>query len=214
MRFVTGDVIDEALDGAGLMPLDVDTVIVSGRGARFPGLREKVWGRFPRASTPDLINNGAMKSAVVLGAIARQDLSRVFHDASDDTALAPQLGVLTRNGDLIPEKDWDKPIDLTASPTFRIVQINLKDPDPRKDIKTLRKHFYIDLTDREFVRDDVLVDDKRLLVRKEIQGGELAIYLWGADGGTPAPVFAEDQVAKTVTSPPWPVGNVLLHPND
>jgi hypothetical protein len=155
-----------------------------------------------------------MKSAVVLGAIARQDLSRKFTDASDAAALTPRLALLTKGNDLIPEEDWNDPIDLTASPTFRLVQINLKNPDPRKDMKSLRKHFYVDLTDREFTRDDVLGDDKRLRIRKEVKDGELAIYLWGADGGTPMPVFPDVQIAKTVTNPPWPVGNVLLHPQE
>lgn len=215
LEFVTGDVIKEVLDGDGVPAGEVNTVIVSGRGALFPALRKKVWQHFPHAETPDLLDNDAMKRAVVLGAIARQSLSRVFTDASDQTALAPRLGLLINyDADLVMEEDWDKPIDLTASPTFRLVQVNVKDPAPRKDMKSLRKHFYIDLTDREFVRDDVLGDEKHLCIRKEIKDGELAIYLWGADGGTPVPVFAEDQVAKTVTVPPWPVGNVLLHPQE
>jgi hypothetical protein len=215
MSFVTEEVIDEVLGSVGLPAEDVDTVIVSGRGARYPQLREKVWGRFPNAETPDLLTSDTMKSAVVLGAIARQGLSRVFTDASDDAALASQLGVLINyNDDLVLEEDWDKPIDLTASPTFRLVQVNLKDPRPREDKESLRKHFYIDLTDREFVRDDILGDDKQLYVRKEVRGGELAIYLEGEDGQNRTPVFMEVQSAKTVTTPPWPIGHVLLHPQE
>lgn len=215
VRFVTEEIIDEVLDGVGLSAGDVHTVIVSGRGARFPELRDKVWRRFPNAETPDLLTSNTMKDAVVLGAIARQSLSRVFTDASDDAALTPELGVLINyNDDLVLEKDWDKPIDLTASPTFRLVQVNLKTPNPREDKKSLRKHFYIDLTDREFVRDDVLGDDKHLYVRKEIRDGELALYLEGEDGWNRTPVFPEGQIAKTVATPPWPVGNVLLHPQE
>ncbi|HWT03529.1 MAG TPA: hypothetical protein VN256_24980 [Pyrinomonadaceae bacterium] len=212
LDFVTDEVINELLGSAGAAAADIDTVIVSGRGALYPELREKVWGHFPNAEFPDLLNSGEMKSAVVLGAIARQDLSRAFSDASDDAALAPRLGVLTKYDDLVLEKDWDKPIDLTSSPTFRLVQVNLKDPHPREDLKSLRKHFYIDLTDQEFVTDDILGQDKHLYVRKEIRGGELAIYLEGKDGENSTPVFTEGQIAKTVTTPPWPVGNVLLHP--
>jgi hypothetical protein len=214
MNFVTGDVIEEVLGGAGVAAEEVDTVIVSGRGARFPKLRERVWSRFPNAAQPDLLEDDAMKSAVVRGAIARQDLSLNFTEVSAAAALAPRLALLTKGNDLIPEKDWDKPIDLTASPTFRLVQTNLKNPDPRKDMKSLRKHFYIDLTDRDLTRDNYLGDDKHLCIRKEVKDGELAIYLCGADGGSPAPVFTEGQIAKTVTNPPWPVGNELLHPQE
>ena len=215
LNFVTEEVINELLGSASIAPSEINTVIVSGRGALYPELREKVWRHLPGADFPDLLNNDSMKSAVVLGAIARQDLSRIFRDASDAVALAPQLGVLINyNDDLILEKDWDRPIDLTASPTFRLVQVNLKNPNPREDMKSLRKHFYIDLTDQEFVRDDILGDDKYLYVRKEIRDGELAIYLEGIDGENRTPIFAQGQIAKTVTTPPWPVGNVLLDPQE
>lgn len=213
VEFVTVDVLEEMLDGAGVRAEEVNTVIVSGRGARFPGLREKIWGRFQNATTPDLLGNDTMKSAVVLGAIARQDLSLNFADDNETAASAPQLAILTKNHHLILEQDWDKPINLTASPTFRLVQVNLRNPDPRKDLRSLREHFYIDLSDREFVRDDFLGEDKRLYVHKETNNvGELVIYLSGANGGPPAPVFPEDQTAKNVTNPPWPIGNVLLDP--
>jgi hypothetical protein len=179
-------------------------------------LREKIWRHFPKAETPDLLTNDTMKSAVVLGAIARQALSRVFEDASDDAALAPKLGVLINYDEhLVWEEDWHKPIDLTASPTFRLVQVNLKVPNPREDKKSLRKHFYIDLTDQYLTRDDILGSDKHLYVSKEIRNGELAIYLEGKDGENRTPVFPEDgQIARTVTTPPWPVGNVLLDPQE
>jgi len=215
MEFVTEDVIDEALGSVGLTDTDIDTVIVSGRGARYPGLREKVLQRFPLAETPDLLSNDSMKSAVVLGAIARQSLSKQFIDASDDAALAPQLGLLRNfEDDLVLEKDWNEPIDLTTSPTFRLVQVNLKTPNPRADKKSFRRHFYIDLADQYFVRDDILGDEKYLYIRKEIRNGELAIYLSGKDGSPPRPLFPEDQIAKTITTPPWPIGNVLLNPQD
>ena len=213
MEFVTEDFIDEALGSIGLKDSDIDTVIVSGRGARYPGLRERVLQRFTYAETPDLLTSDSMKSAVVLGAIARQSLSRQFTDASDDASLAPQLGLLRNfDDDLVLEKDWDKAIDLTTSPTFRLVQVNLKTPNPREDKKSLRRHFYIDLADPYFVRDDILGDEKFLHIRKEIKRGELAIYLGGKNGSPPRSVFPEDQIANTVTRPPWPIGNVLLNP--
>jgi molecular chaperone DnaK (HSP70) len=214
MDFVTEGVINEALASAGRKADEIDTVIVSGRGARYPELRERVWRHFRNAEMP-LLENDSMKNAVVLGAIARQGLSRVFEDTSDAGVLAPQLGVLRNYGhNLVLEKDWDKPIDLTASPTFRLVQVNLHAPNPPEDMKSLRKHFYIDLTDHEFVRDDILGDDKQLYVRKEVRDGELAIYLEGKNGENRTPVFAEGQIAKTITSAPWPIGHVLLDPQE
>ena len=214
MKFVTGEVIEEVLTGAGMKAEDIHTVIVSGRGALFPDLRESVWRNFPKADHPDLLSDNTMKTSVVLGAIARQDLSHQLGEASDEASLTPELGVLINYGDdLILERDWDKPIDLSASPTFRLVQVNQKHPNPRVDMKSLRKHFYIDLTDRDFVRDDILGEDKHLYVRKETRNGELAIYLEGKDGENRTPVFTEGQIARINTTPPWPVGNVLLDPH-
>jgi len=216
MHFVTEEVIDELLDSAGVPANAVNTVIVSGRGALYSGLRERVWGRFPSSEKPDLLAGGVMKEAVVLGAaIKRQDLSLDFEDTSDEVALAPKLGVLINHDeDLVLDKDWDKPISLRRSPTFRLVQVNLKDPHPREDMKSLRRHFYIDLTDEYFRRDAILGSDKHLYVRKEIKDGRLAIYLEDIDAVNRTPVFADVQVAKVVTTPPWPVGNVLLDPLD
>lgn len=216
MEFVTENFIDEAVGSIGLRDSDIDTVIVSGRGARYPGLREKVLQRFPRAETPDLLISGSMKSAVVLGAIARQSLSRQFTDASDDASLTPQLGLLRNyDDDLVLENDWDKPVDLTTSPIFRLVQVNLTKPNPREDMKSFKKYFYIDLADEYFIRDDVLGDEKYLHIRKEIKRGELAIYLSGKDGNADRSIFPEtSQISNTVTRPPWPIGNVLLSPQD
>ena len=206
--------IDEVLDGAEMDAEDIHTVIVSGRGALFPDLRESVWRYFPNVEHPDLLKVDSMKTSVVLGAIARQDLSKQFDETIEEASVAPQLGVLINYGDdLILETDWDKPIDLTASPTFRLVQVNHKHPNPRVDMKSLRRNFYIDLTDRDFVRDDILGDDKHLYIHKEIRDGELAIYLEGKNGENRTPVFTEGQIARIVTTPPWPVGNVLLDPH-
>lgn len=214
-QFITDDFIDEALHSVKLSDYDVDTVIVSGRGARYPGLREHIWKRFAHADTPDLLTTDSMKSAVVRGAIARQSLSRTLKSTGDEETITPQLGLLRNfDDDLVLEKDWDRPIDLTMSPTFRLVQVNLKTPHPREDMKTLRRHFYIDLADPFFIRDDVLGEEKFLSVRKEIKRGELAIYLSGKNGNAPQPVFPDEQVARTVTTPPWPIGNFLLSPQD
>jgi len=215
IKFVTQDVIDELLNAAKVKAGSVDTLIVSGRGALYPALRERVGDHFPGAEKPDLLAGEAMKEAVVLGAIARQDLKGISEDTSDEVELAPKFGVLINHDeDLVLDEDWDEPIDLARSPTFRLVQVNLQNPNPRKDMKSLRRHFYIDLADPYYRRDDILGDGKQLYVRKEIKDGKLDLYLEGKDSANSTPVFAEVQVAESATTPPWPVGNVLLDPLD
>ena len=209
-RFVAEEVVDELLKSARVLNTDVDTVIVSGRGALFPGLRDCVWNQFRDAEKPDLFLDDAMKEAVVLGAIARQDLSQTFEDKSSEADLSPRLAVLINHDQqLVFEDDWDKPINLIASPTFRVVQVSLQDPNPREDMRTLRKHFYLDVTDRHFRREEILAGDSQLYVRKETNEGKLAIYLGGRNNSV---LITDLQVTRTVTAPPWPVGNVLLDP--
>lgn len=210
-EFVTREVIDELLGAAGCSKSDVNTVIVSGRGALFAGLRDLVWSCFPDAQHPDLLADQAMKVAVVQGAIARQELAVQLNDASAAAELSPRLAVLLQDEQqLVFEEDWDKPIDLSASPTFRVVQVSLQKPNPREDMRSLRQHFYIDVAEPYYRRDDVLGDGKQLYVRKRQHEDRLAIYLEG-QGSTIA--ITELQLSRTVTTPPWPVGpKVLLDP--
>jgi hypothetical protein len=122
--------------------------------------------------------------------------------------------LINHDDDLIAEDDWDKPIDLTRSPTFRIVQVSLRNPNPREDSKSLRKHFYIDLADQIFRREGVWARTRELWIRKDLTGGKLAVYLEDRDKTVSVPIFTQTRAAETVTAPPWPVGNFLLDPND
>ncbi len=221
IQFVTVTVIDELLSAANVVPESVDTIIVSGRGALWPGLREQVRNRFPNAYKPgweddsDWEEAGVMKDSVVRGAIARQDLLLTLDDAGYETRWQPKLGVLINHDtDLITEDDWDKPIDLTRSPTFRVVQVSLRNPNPREDAKSLRKHFYIDLADQIFRREGVWARTRELWIRKEMSGGKLGIYLEDRDKTVSVPIFTQARAVEAVTTPPWPVGNFLLDPND
>lgn len=214
LDFVAGTVVDEALLAAGLRPDEIDTLIISGRGALWPGLRDRVAARLPRAEVPDWSSSGVtMKEAVVHGAIARQELSRLTEESS---VAEGRLGILLA-GDthLVPEEQWSPsprdprpPIDLTASPKFRLVQVAVRNPD-RLPV-SLRRHFYIDLSAQLYLREMLWRDDPRLWVEKLQIDGRTITALRNFSGqeirdtgnaGTPI-----------VTTPPWPVGQLLLDP--
>lgn len=222
IRFSTATVIDELLYEANISAQEVDTVVISGRGALWPGLRDQVRNRFPHAYKSwwdgdfDQDDSLTMKDAVVRGAIARQELLLMSDHIRLETQWPPKLGVLINHDqDLILEDDWEKgPIDLSRSPTFRIVQVNLRNPNPREDMRSLRKHFYIDLTGQKFRREGVWARTGELIVRKEPAGNKLAIYLEDRNHSVSIPIFAQAQAAETVTRPPWPVGKFLLDPNE
>ncbi|MFL6284974.1 MAG: Hsp70 family protein [Pyrinomonadaceae bacterium] len=207
--FVTNTVIDELLGSAGMPATDVNTVIVSGRGALWPGLRERVWGKFRGAEHPDF-DRDAMKSAVVKGAIARHSLNIDFEEAEHATSFRPRLGVLiNHNQDIVTEEHWDEPIDLTRSPQFRLVQVNLGNPDPSADMKSLRRHFYIDLDDQVYPRQANNV----FIRRGEERNGRFSLYIEDEQGRSRS-VFGEARSSQTVTDPPWPVGSLLLNPDE
>jgi len=209
-NFVTETVIDELLHAANVPAHEVNTVVVSGRGALWPGLRDDVWKKFPGAEHPDLLRDGTMKSAVVQGAIARQDLNIDFEEAEDESTFKPKLGVLINHEeDIISEDDWDKPIDLSRSPDFRIVQINLKDPRPRTDLKSLRKHFYIDVDGKVYRRMDNLI----YVERAEERNGKFILNIVDSKGRS-RPVIGNTHGSQAVTSAPWPVGSFLLDPDN
>lgn len=209
-RFVTKTVIDELLNASNVKPAEVDTVVVSGRGALWPGLRHNVLSKFPTAYHPNLIDNKAMKNAVVQGAIARQDLKLKFKESEHGTSFKPRLGVLiNHNQDLFTEEKWGEPIPLMRSPQFRIVQVNLQNPNPREDMKSLRKHFYIDLDDQVYSSNEQQVYIKR----GEERDGKFELFI--EDGkNPPQSIFGESRSARAATSPPWPVGSFLLKPGD
>lgn len=204
--FVTETVIDELLHAADVSADKVNTVVVSGRGALWPALRDDVLGKFSGAEHADLLRGGTMKSAVVQGAIARQDLNIDFEEAEDESTFKPKLGVLINNDqDIITEDDWDKPIDLSRSPTFRVVQVNLKDPNPRVDLKSLRKHFYVDVDGKVYRRRNNQIHVRHDEKRK----GKFMLYIQDANGLRPV---IGDGGSQAITSAPWPVGSFLLGP--
>jgi hypothetical protein len=165
-KFVTTDVIDELLAGAARLADDpsnvlagggcdvseIDVVLVSGRGALWPGLREAVWARFPHAECPRL-SDEEMKRCVATGAVAWHELSEGLE--STDAAPAGTLGLLHADDTIfVPVSEWSRPTALLG-PTFRFVQANCQVPNPKRDldrkVKSLRQSFYVPLADG-FVR--------------------------------------------------------------
>ncbi|RKZ72167.1 MAG: hypothetical protein DRR19_32215, partial [Candidatus Parabeggiatoa sp. nov. 1] len=137
IEFVTDTVINELLQGVGISEQEIDTVVISGRGALWAGLRERVWDKFPDScDKPDLTDGNQVKSAVVSGAIAWQELAQIQEQREPN--IKPRLAIL-REGDqsLVPEEDWGQgPIDLRASSTFSLVQVSHRHPDS-KDFNSL-----------------------------------------------------------------------------
>ena len=145
-----------------------------------------------------------MKEAVVRGAIARQELLRI---TEEQVPSGGRIGVLLSNGTkLVPEEQWraDRPIDLTSSLSFRLVQVAVRDPDPIRDAKSLRRHFYVDLSPQLYLRDSLWRDDPWLYIEKVERDGKAVIFLRNSKGQEI--VDAIGAGVSMITNPPWPVG--------
>jgi hypothetical protein len=137
--FVTGDVVRELLGVAKVDPLEVNTVIVSGRGALWPGLRDKVHASFPAATDKPVLLPEQMKEAVAAGGVYRQvwlgGLERKEQEPS------PRLALIDGMNQLLP---FEEAKGRTVTEQIRIVQVNCLSPQPG-DLDSLRKYFYIPL---------------------------------------------------------------------
>lgn len=213
LDFLTRTCIDELLLGAGRTRADVDTVLVSGRGALWPGLRDTVVRQFPQADAPFLhAKPDDMKEAVVRGAIAWQQLTSAARSVAEQRP--PRLAVLLHGDNrLIEEKDWNKPIDLSTSASFSLIQVECAQPDYGSDRRTLRRHFYVDVGFGELQRDELSLRDPTLLVRRERdRAGYGAIRL---EGTTASKTLGIAGTAGAIAMrPPWPIGETLLNPDE
>jgi len=201
--FVTNTVIDELLQAVNINAVEVDTVIVSGRGALWAGLRQGVWDKFPEADKPDLMDE--VKSAVVSGAIAWQELSKLQDMREPD--VKPRLGIL-RDADntFISEEAWkDGAIDLRSSGTFSLVQVAHQHPDPEQDMQSLRRYFYITLA--SFRREWKWSADPRLYVTNDNGIIRLANSL-----GQGIDFKGVGSISQLSSMPPWPIGQPVLSP--
>jgi hypothetical protein len=214
VEFVTETVIDELFHTSTVVPDSVNTVVISGRGAKWPKLRDRVLSRFPqetRDTSPNWLEGDKMKEAVVQGAIARQTL--LMDSWQEQSPWLPKLGVLINNGHtLITEDQWDEPINLSTSDTFRIVQVHLKNPNPKKDKNSLREHFYVDVMGKSFRRDGMPGGAKQIYLTKEVQGDKLRIYVENLQRNNRISLSAPQYATGAVPSQPWPIGSPLLNP--
>ena len=214
--FVTRVVIGEALSSAGLGGHQIDTLLISGRGALWPGLQDRVHQLLPGAAKPDLFRDANdMKDAVARGAIALQSLRREIHgDAWKDRSRA-RLGILIGKQRLILEDEWrtGQGFDLSACQEFRIVQVGHSNPDPIRDLTGMARHFYVDLSERPIRRDELWRDDPRLFVEVRDEGSDhLEIRLKNNEGEVLEIVHHRGVQAGAPPIPPWPVGTFLLDP--
>ena len=101
---------------------------------------------------------------------------------------------------------------MTASPTFRLVQVNLSgEINPREDMRSWRRFFYIDLVGFEFKRDEWGPNTTEIYVTKKEEDGKLMITINNGKGRS-RPVFTEVRAGHAVTNPPWPIGHFILPP--
>lgn len=215
--FVTQDVIDELLKNTGVQKDDVDHVVVSGRGVLWADgkIRRRVWEFFPEGTETPEFSPSEMKEAVVRGAVARQDLSGL--QTKRDVERTGQYAVLINHGrDIIPESDWDEPLPLESSPTFRIVQVCAHDPNPQEDVGTLREHLYVDVAGAEYQRDVYWERGSDVYLRKKRDSeGRLKLQMEVYKNGRQikqVPIEPDAEDAAAVTQPPWPIGSILLSP--
>jgi hypothetical protein len=206
--FVTEMVIEELLQGAGIVAQEVNTIVVSGRGALWPRLREYVWDKFPNSADKPALDQNQAKNAVVSGAIAWQALSDV---QVLEPKYLPRLAILCEQDNLLtPEEDWDKgPIDLRSTNTFRLVQISHRHPAPETDLKSLHRYFYVFLD--QFSRDTMWNDDPWLFVKKAERHGQIIIKLQNRKGQG-YDFTSVGSVSQDYAKLPWPIGNILLEP--
>jgi hypothetical protein len=219
VSFVTGDVIDAALAGAGVPADKINTVIVSGRGALWPGLRETVWRRFPAAREhPDLIKGSlgnVMKSAVSSGAIAWQQLNGLVKIVEPPPL--PMALLFEPGHEFVRESDWPKArINFGVNDHLRLVQVAHPNPEPARDIKTLRRYFYLDVDGRKYLRRQFMPGgatvDKDVVraERKTEANGNVFVDLSNAKARVARVDGHVDSTHPHVVRPPWPVGSVTL----
>lgn len=209
VEFATKTMIKELLQVSNKSFDEIDVVIVSGRGSMWPDLRRKIWSQFPRAETPDLYDDDAMKYAVVKGAIARPSLKL----KESEPHWQARLGVLRNDEkDIVLEDKWDEPIDISWTEEFRIVQVALSNPNPREDMVSLRRHFYIDVVAYKFRRED-FGGTSHVYVRRIAEAGRQTICITDLQGRYRRVVPLHPQAAEAATRRPWPMGEALLRPD-
>ncbi|MDQ3802317.1 MAG: hypothetical protein M3416_00450 [Acidobacteriota bacterium] len=205
LTFVTHDVIDEALKSAGVRASDISTVLVSGRGALWPGLREDIWNRFPHSADKPQYSMDDMKEIVAHGAIAWQNLNI---EPVDEAQHKVKIGALINDGSqMVLIGDEFTELDL-ESPDFRVVQVELDSPEPQKDLGTLRRYFYNDLGHEVDAKEIGWEPGQKIEVKIDRAGGNLSIKFRGESSEGDLPI-----ISGRAVDIPWPAGyDFLLRP--
>jgi hypothetical protein len=224
IKFVTDTIIDEVLDAAeiGLSSIEekqgsVNTLVISGRGALWPGLHEKVINRFPKLDEkPKKGDSQQVKNAVVRGALAWQKLADFVQIEAPKTQ--SQLAVLCMPGQrLIPASEWKNGNELNLKGTtyFKLMEVGIKNPKKEDlDSNSLRRHFYAVLD--EFSIDPLWIEDRRLFIERQNEEGmegQTIIVLSNSLGEKRRCSMVGAVGGITSTERPWPVGNPLLRPD-
>lgn len=224
IEFVTETIINEVLDVAeiGLGSIgekqgSVNTLVISGRGALWPKLHEKVVGRFPKLDDkPKKGDSQQVKNAVVRGALAWQKLADFVQ--IKEPKRHSQLAVLCMPSQrLVPESEWKNgsEVSLKGTSYFKLMEVGIKNPKKEDlDSKSLRRHF--DAVLDEFHVDPLWVEDRRLFIeRQEEEGmvGQTVVVLSNSLGEKRRCSMVGAVGGITSTERPWPVGNPLLRPD-
>lgn len=229
ITFVTETVIDELLDAAEITmdghPLtsieekraQVNTLVISGRGALWPGLRERAIQRFPNLDEqPKLADSQQVKNAVVQGAVAWQ----LFADFVQikEPQCQSQLAVLCLPSQrFVPESQWQNgtSVNLKGASSFQLMEVGIKNPK-LEDLqpKSLRRYFYATLG--ELLVNPMWTEDKQLYLKRTNEDdikGQTIVVLSNSLGEEKEYKMAGSVGGKSIERP-WPVGNVLLKPED
>jgi hypothetical protein len=209
VEFVAGEVIREALAVAGLRAEEIDTLIVSGRGALWPGLKKRIQRELRSARLAPFTSSETMKAAVARGAIARHDFIR----QTSHEAVAPVRGRLAvvyghdAGTHAVFEDQWDRPITIPVA-RFRIVDVGLSKPDPARDLGngSLRKYFYVGVGSEEYATRHV---GGSVLRFQKVGGGEIVIT---NEEGERFRIGGGHTVHHAYAA--WPVGTPFLPPEE
>jgi hypothetical protein len=223
IEFVTNTIINEVLDVAGLgsdnieeKQSSVNTLVISGRGALWPGIHEKVINHFDNLDiTPKKGDSQQVKNAVVRGALAWQKLAD-FVEIKEPKCQS-QLAVLCMPGQrLIPESEWKNgnEVDLKGTSYFQLMEVGIKNPQ-QEDLnsKSLRHHFYAVLD--EFKVAPLWLNDRKLFIKQDVEDGiegQTVLVLSNSLGEEVNSSMVGAVGGITATERPWPIGNPLLKP--
>lgn len=218
LQFLTTDCVDELLALADHGAGSVDTILVSGRAALWPGILERVGGRFPNALMPEWKTDdpnqevadakeeaNEMKLAVARGAVAGH--LEWFVKRHVDDAPLPRWGVLHDSGrEVVLEDEWNAPLAIKGD-TIDLVQVGISGPCPARDRpfgtpRSLRGAFYT-----RVLSQSIRVPRGTELISLEKRGEGMEAEVFVAASG----MKLQFDVARDPLAPPtWLASHVLL----